>query len=105
MALGPIEMTGMVTRSQDISLLKQNENNKPMLDQSHILQNVQKKAQDQNQQVTNADGVEYHEQRYDAKEKGNGSYQESPNKNKKEKKKEEDGTVKIKQIGGFDMRI
>ncbi len=105
MALGPIEMNVVVTRSQDISLFKQNEDNKPMLDQSNILQNVQKKAQDQNKQVTNADAVEYHEQRYDAKEKGNGSYQENPNKNKKDKKKEEDGTVTVKQVGGFDMRI
>lgn len=106
MALGPIEMNVVVTRSQDISLFKQNEDNKAMLDQSNILQNVQKKAQDQNKLVTNADAVEYHEQRYDAKEKGNGSYQEDPNKNRKEKKKEdEDGIVTKKQTGGFDIRI
>lgn len=104
MAIGPIEMTGMVTRSQDISLFKQSEDNKPMIDQSNILVNVQKKAQDQNKQVTNVDGPEYHEYRYDAKEKGNGSYQENPNKNKKEKEKE-DGTVTVKQTGGFDIRI
>lgn len=104
MAIGPIEMTGMVTRSQDISLFKQNEDNKPMIDQSNIQVSVQKKAQDQNQQVTQADNAEYHEYRYDAKEKGNGSYQDNRNKNKKNKK-EEDGKVVIKQTAGFDMRI
>lgn len=104
MAIGPIEMTGMVTRSQDISLFKQNEDNKPMIDQSNIQVNVQKKVQDQNQQVNNADNAEYHEYRYDAKEKGNGSYQENKNRNKKDKKKE-DGTVIVKQSSGFDMRI
>ncbi len=104
MAIGPIEMTGMVTRSQDISLFKQNEDNKPMIDQSNILNNVQKKVQDQNQQVNQADGAEYLEYRYDAKEKGNGSYQNNRNKNKKEKKKS-DGIVTEKKTGGFDMRI
>ncbi len=104
MAIGPIEMTGMVTRSQDISLFKQNEDNKPMIDQSNSLVNVQKKAQDQNQQVNQADNAEYHEYRYDAKEKGNGSYQDNRNKNKKNKK-EEDGKVVVKQTTGFDMRI
>lgn len=104
MAIGPIEMTGMVTRSQDISLFKQNEDNKPMIDQSNIQVSVQKKAHDQNQQVNQADNAEYHEYRYDAKEKGNGSYQDNRNKNKKDKK-EEDGKVVIKQTVGFDMRI
>ncbi len=104
MAIGPIEMTGMVTRSQDISLFKQNEDNKPMIDQSNSLVSVQKKAQDQNQQVNQADNAEYHEYRYDAKEKGNGSYQDNRNKNKKNKK-EEDGKVVVKQTTGFDMRI
>lgn len=104
MAIGPIEITGMVTRSQDISLFKQSEDNKPVIDQSNIQVNVQKKVQDQNKQVTNADDAEYHEYRYDAKEKGNGSYRENRNKNKKDKKKE-DGTVVVKQTSGFDMRI
>lgn len=104
MAIGPIEMTGMVTRSQDISLFKQNEDNKPMIDQSNIQVNVQKKVQDQNQQVIQADNAEYHEYRYDAKEKGNGSYQDNRNKNKKDKKKT-DGIVTEKKTGGFDMRI
>lgn len=104
MAIGPIEMTGMVTRSQDISLFKQNEDNKPMIDQSNIQVSVQKKAHDQNQQVNQADNAECHEYRYDAKEKGNGSYQDNRNKNKKDKK-EEDGKVVIKQTAGFDMRI
>lgn len=104
MAIGPIEMTGMVTRSQDISLFKQNEDNKPMIDQSNIQVNVQKKVQDQNQQVNQADNVEYHEYRYDAKEKGNGSYQENKERNKKEKKKS-DGTVTEKKTVGFDIRI
>lgn len=104
MAIGPIEMTGIVTRSQDISLFKQNEDNKPMIDQSNILNNVQKKVQDQNQQVNQADNAEYHEYRYDAKEKGNGSYQDNKNKNKKDKKKT-DGIVTEKKTGGFDIRI
>jgi len=104
MAIGPIEMTGMVTRSQDISLFKQNEDNKPMIDQSNILTNVQKKAQEQNQQVNHADNAEYHEYKYDAKEKGNGSYQDNRKKEQKEKKKK-DGVVVEKRPSGFDIRI
>ena len=104
MALGPIEMNVVVTRSQDISLFKQNEDNKPVIDQSNIQVNMQKKVQDQNQQVKQADNAEYHQYRYDAKEKGNGSYQENKNRNKKDKKKS-DGTVTEKRTASFDIRI
>ncbi len=104
MAIGPIELTGMVTRSQDISLLKQNEDNKPILDQNHIQVNVQKKTDVQTKQVRNADNADYHEYRYDAKEKGNGSYQDNRKKDKNKNKKE-DGKVVVKQSSGFDMKI
>lgn len=103
MAIGPIELTGMVTRSQDISLFKQNEDNKPMIDQSNIQVNIQKKAQEQNHQVTNAEKSEYLENRFDAKEQGNGAYQQNRNKKKKDEKPEE-GIFK-KATSGFDMRI
>lgn len=103
MAIGPIELTGMVTRSQDISLFKQNEDNKPIIDQSNIQVNVQKKTEEQTKQVRNADNADHHEYRYDAKEKGNGSYQDNRKKDKKEKK--EDGKVTVKRTSGFDMRI
>lgn len=104
MAIGPIELTGMVTRSQDISLYKQNEDNKPMVDQSNIQVNVQKKADEQTKQVRNADNADFHEYRYDAKEKGNGAYQDNRKKGKKDNKKE-DGKVVVKQSSGFDMKI
>lgn len=104
MAIGPIEMTGMVTRTQDFSQFKANEDNKAVLDQSNIYTNVQKKVQEQNKQVVNPDNADYHEYRYDAKEKGNGSYQDNRNRKKKEEK-EDDGSVTVKKPSGFDIRI
>lgn len=104
MAIGPIEMTGMVTRTQDFSQFKVNEDNKAFLDQSNIYTNVQKKVQEQNKQVINPDNADYHEYRYDAKEKGNGTYQDN-RKQKKKEEKEEDGTVTVKKPSGFDIRI
>ena len=65
---------------------------------------VNKKAQEQNKQVNHADDAEHHEYRYDAKEKGNGSYQDNRRRNKKEDKKE-DGTFSRKKTSGFDIRI
>ena len=75
-----------------------------MIDQSNIYSNVQKKVQDQTKQVNNTEKSDYLEYRYDAKEKGNGTYQEKQ-KNKKKNQDKKDGSVKMKQTSGFDMRI
>ena len=36
MSIRPVEFSGVVQRSQDISSLKQNEDNKPMLQQQNV---------------------------------------------------------------------
>lgn len=104
MAINPIEMNGMVSRSQDISVLKHNEDNRAALQQGNVANALVKKTQEKHEQVVNPEKTEYNEFRYDAKEKGNGSYQ--GNSKKKDKKdKQEDGKVVKKQPRGFDMRI
>lgn len=104
MAINPIEVNGMLVRTQDLSAIKQNEDNRAILQQGNVANSVVKKMQEKHEQVVNAEKTEYNEYRYDAKEKGNGSYQ--GNRRKKEnKEKEEDGKVVKKQPGGFDMRI
>lgn len=104
MAINPIEVNGMLVRTQDLSAIKQNEDNRAILQQGNVANSVVKKMQEKHEQVVNAEKTEYNEYRYDAKEKGNGSYQ--GNRRKKEnKEKEEDGKIVKKQPGGFDMRI
>lgn len=104
MALSPIEANGMISRSQDISIYKINEDNKGMLAQENIGVQVKKNVQEQSEQVKDAQRTEYNEYRYDAKEKGNGAYQQNKKK-QKEKKTPVDGIVKERKQGGFDMRI
>lgn len=105
MAISPIEMNGMVTRSQDISTLKQNEDNKAMIHQGNIANTMVKKNQEKSEQVNVAEKTENNEYRYDAKEKGSGSYQSNNGRQKKKDDKESDGKVIMKQTGGFDMRV
>ena len=104
MAINPIEMNGMVTRSQDISMLKHNEDSRAVLQQGNVANAIVKKTQEKSEQVVNPEKTEYNEYRYDAKEKGNGSYQDNRKDNQK-KKKQEDGRVVIRQPGGFDIKI
>lgn len=101
MALSPIEFTGAVSRMPDISLMKGNEESRVAAEQAVFNTQVEKNAKTESEQVIRKSDVEYHETRYDAKEKGNGTYQQ----NKNNKKKKEDGKVIVKKPSGFDMKI
>jgi hypothetical protein len=105
MAIRAVELQGVVQRSQDISQIKQNEDGKPMTDQSHIHMQMDRQVERHQQQVTKFDNPEKKNDKYDAKEKGNGFYFDKKKKHKKPAD-EEDGIVTAKASHGhFDIRI
>lgn len=103
MAVGPVTLNGMIPRTQDVSALKQNEDNKPLVEQQNI--QVQLKYQEDRQlkQVNHADDANQQKKKYDAKEKGSNEYH---GQQKKKKKQDEKNKVIYKQESGrFDMKI
>ena len=93
MSIRPVEFSGVVQRSQDMSTLKQNEDNKPMLQQQNV------------HQVNQANDSDNPEQKFDAREKGNNEYENHRNQ-KKKKKEENSGKASAKtRMGGFDMKV
>ena len=104
MPIRPVDLNGMVQRSQDVGTLKQQEDAKPMVDQQNIQTHFGKQGEQKLKQVVHADDANEQEYRYDAKEKGNSQYEQQ--KNKKRDRKKEDGKMKAKGMsGGFDIRI
>ena len=67
MSIRPVEFHGVVQRSQDVSALKQNEDNRPMLQQ----QNVQTQFAKETMRHNDSDNPE---QKFDAREKGSNEY-------------------------------
>lgn len=104
MTIRPVDLNGMVQRSQDVSTLKQQEDAKPMVDQQNIQVHFGKQEEQKLKQVVHADDSKEPEYRYDAKEKGNSQYEQQ--KNGKKKKDKKDSQTKTKGMsGGFDIRI
>ena len=104
MTIRPVDLNGVVQRSQDISAIKQNEDAKPVVDQQNIQAQFAHKGEHKLKQVVHADDSDEPEYRYDAKEKGNSGYEQ--NQKKKKKQQKPDGQVKVKGMsGGFDIRI
>lgn len=107
MAIRPVEVQGVVQRSQDIGQLKQNQDQKPLLDQSNLQTQFRKEGEQNSRQVTKYNDADKKENRYDAKEKGHNSFYGENKKRQKESDEEKDeGMVKVKSIqGSFDVKI
>ena len=91
MAITPYEALAMVPKSQEVSLLRTAQMQKENAQQAQIAGTVQQQTEQKMQRTEKADQKDETPFKYDAKEKGNGSYSGSGQGKKKQK---EEGTVK-----------
>ena len=105
MAVGQVTLNGMIPRTQDIGMLKQQEDSKPMIDQQNIQAHIKTQEHRQLKQVHQADDAEQHEKRYDAKEKGSNEYKGQQNKKKKQEEQKDNQASYTWEGGRFDMKI
>lgn len=100
----PVDFSGLVQRSHEVSNAKQNEDNKPFVDQRNIQHTFEKDVERASKEVISKQEANYHQTKYDAKEKGRG--QEYTKQDQKRKKKEkEDKVVKKENNLRFDIKI
>ena len=108
MSIRPVDFNGMIQRTQDVSTLKQNEDNRPVVEQQTIFSQEMKKVEQNLHQVVHAREKENAGYRYDAKEKGNNEYEGESGRHKKrrEEEPENEGKVILKGQGShFDIKI
>lgn len=105
MTISRVELQGQVTRAQDFTTIKQNEDNKGMVDQANFQRQFDRTVDNKLRQVRQGDKAENEGKRFDAKEKGNGNYAGDGGKNRKKEERENDGKVLLKGQGGFDIKI
>lgn len=110
MSVGPVVLNGMIQRTQDIGNLKQQEDNKPIVQQQNI--GIQQERQEDRltHQVQHTEEKENEGYRYDAKDKGNNEYEGNGKKKRngqdRNKEQNEDGKVILKGQGSsFDIKI
>lgn len=106
MAINPLILQGPITRSQDFTTIKHNEDTKGMVDQMNIQKQFDHQVDNRLHQVQKKDDTENEGKQYDAKEKGNGQYTgDGGQKQKKGKKEQADGKVFLKGQSNFDIKI
>lgn len=104
MAVGPIELNGTIARTQDYSQIKHHEDQKGVLDQNNFLNQFSKEIKERPHQVNHADNADFHERKFDAKEKGRNEYSGDGGESRK-KQKAKDGQVVLKERKSFDVKI
>lgn len=105
MAFGIVELNTAMTGIRDINAIKHQEDTKGVFQQTNIHTQIDKNIEVKLKSVNSGEDVENYQKKFDAKEKGSGSY--SGDGGKQKKKREEitpDGRV-IPKRGGFDMKI
>lgn len=102
----PIDNSGLLSRSHEVSNLKQNEDNKPLADQQNIQHLVHKDVQRASKEVVKKNDADYHQTNYDAKEKGRGQEYEDRRRNTKQSQHEvKDRIIKKGETRPFDIKI
>ena len=105
MTISRVELQGQVARAQDFTNIKQNEDNKGMVDQLNFQRQFDQTVDNKLRQVQQGDKAENEGKRFDAKDKGNGNYTGDGGQKRRKKEIEGDGKVILKGRGSFDMKI
>ena len=83
MSIRPVDLSGMIQRTQDIGNIKHAEDSRPVADQYNIEVRQEKQESDLSHKVQDPEQKDNQEFRYDAREKGNNSYSVNGKKKKK----------------------
>lgn len=102
MAISPFEINGMMGRTQDFTVFKHQEDNKPLVEQSVLQNQAQKQVQDKSEKVQTSGQSETQQQKKDARDKGSNEYTGDGGKNRKRKQEVPlEGRVVPKGSSGF----
>ena len=102
MAFGSIEIVSL-TRTQDYTTIKHNEDNKGLVNQANIGQQIQKDTEQRAKEVRSGDNAEWHERKFDAKDKGDNEY--SGDGGQRRKREEKTEQVIVNGHRSFDIKI
>ncbi|MBR1852256.1 MAG: hypothetical protein IJ794_03630 [Lachnospiraceae bacterium] len=102
MAIGGIDLT-TISRTQDYTTIKQNEDNKAMMDQVNLGHQEQKNEETKATTVQDGSNAEWYNKKQDGRDKSNNEY--AGDGGRKRQKKETTDRVVVKGRGGFDLKI
>ncbi|MGN0308823.1 MAG: hypothetical protein ACI4DN_11475 [Lachnospiraceae bacterium] len=104
MAIGQIDLNNSMTRIQEFTTQRHNEDQRGLVEQNQLHNQFNKELNLNMRQVVKSEHTEYQNKKFDAKEKGSNQYS-SDGGRKKKKGQHSEGRVIPKEQSGFDVKI
>lgn len=103
----PVEMQMLLPQTENVGSTQQHENQRVVNENTHAAQEVAKEVKHNSDTVIRKEQNEFDEYKYDAKEKGNGTYQDprKRSRNKKHSNEEDDTDTKEEDLQAKQPRI
>ena len=105
MTIRPVDLNGMIQRTDDVGYLKHNQDIKPMMDQQNIQVQVDKREDRLAHEIQEKDKLNNAKNDQDAKDEEQNTFILKIDRKKKNKKDEKNKVVKKYQSGSFDVKI
>jgi len=106
MAISPILNSAMIQRTDDVGILKHQQDVKPVVEQQNAMVQVTKKTEEMRRQVITSEDTNKTDTHADAREKGKNSYFFRKKQNKqKHAEVTEDRVIKKNTGGSFDIKV
>ena len=105
MAIGQIELQGQISRAQDFTTIKHNEDTRSSVEQANVSTQFARVVEERIKRVNQGEQPEYRNRKFDAKDKGSNEYSGDGGQKRKKEKREADGKVLIKGVGNFDISL
>lgn len=103
MSIRPVDFGGMIQRTDDVGVIKHQEEQKPVVDQSNIMVSLSKEGEEKLHQVQDRNHNE--KLKNDSEGQGGGAGYQNSSKEKKQKKEDQSKVVRKSFDGGFDIKI
>ena len=105
MAIGQIELQGQISRAQDFTTIKHNEDTRGNVEQTNVSTQFAKIVEEHVTKVNRGGQPEYQNKKFDAKDKGSNEYNGDGGQKRKKEQKKADGKVLLKGVGNFDISL
>ena len=105
MAISPILNSGMIQRTDDVGVLKLQQEQRPMVEQQSAQTQLTRKADEFRHQVVTPADSNKTDAHADAREEGKNKYFFRKKESKKQEEKTDGRVVKKYSSGGFDMKV
>ena len=106
MAVSPLLTGGMIQRTDDVGIIKHQQDARPAIEQQNAQTQVEKRVEEQRRLVIRKDDTNKTDTHADAREKGKGTYFFQKKQTiKKQTDTPEDRVIKKSTVGSFDMKV